>query len=134
MEAGFTKSAEIDSTPFLTSVGGVPVSSLMGTMEEDRSKQTVDLAARGKLGAALSLVELTIGSFGPLGLRDGVRVRACSGRESSHSYPPGKGCHYVISTVWTKNWPVTAFRTKSAERWDKAGVYTGMATCSRRGP
>jgi hypothetical protein len=134
LEAGFTKSAEIDSTPFLTSVGGVPVGSLMGTMEEDRSMQTVDLAARGKLGAALSLIESTIGSFGPLGLRDGVRIRACSRRESSHSYPPGKGCHYVISTVWTKNWPVTAFRTKSAERWDKAGVYIGMATCSRRGP
>jgi len=69
LEAGFTKSAEIDSTPFLTTVGGVPVGSLMGTMEEGRSKQTVDLAARGELGAALSLIESTIGSFGPFGLK-----------------------------------------------------------------
>jgi hypothetical protein len=107
---------------------------IIGTWWKIDSQKTAGLAVRGELGAAPSPVETTAGSCGPSGKQDGVRIRACSGRESDHSYLTGKGCHYVISTVWIKNWLVTAGRTKSAERRDKAGVQTGMATSSRQEP
>jgi hypothetical protein len=62
-------------------------------------QKTAVLAARGELGAAPSPVEATTGSCEPSGQHGGVRIRACSGRESDHSYLKGKGCHYVISTA-----------------------------------
>ena len=44
----------------------------------------MSLAANGKIGAASSPVELTIGLRESSDSRDGVRIQACSERESVH--------------------------------------------------
>ena len=50
MEAGFTKNAEIDSTPFLTSVGGrVPVGSLIGAHGRESVKANCRLGREGRI-------------------------------------------------------------------------------------